>query len=156
MASWLSKVPETQINVRTKDVVNNIKNIQLDPKEKLVSFDVTSLYTRVPAMEALRIAANKLYTNDNLIDERPPISKTVFIQIGKLALNNIVMLTNDGYYIQKAGLAMGSPLSALLANVWLTQFDERFKAMKSKWYYRYVDDVFMTLHEDVIESTLEK
>ena len=28
--------------------------------------------------------------------------------------------------------------------------------MKSKWYYRYVDDVFMTLHEDVIESTLEK
>ena len=107
-------------------------------------------------MEALRIAANKLYTNDNLIDERPPISKAVFIQIGKLALNNIVMLTNDGYYIQKEGLAMGSPLSALLANVWLTQFDERFKAMKSKWYYRYVDDVFMTLHEDVIESTLER
>ena len=156
VASWLSKVPETQINVKTKDVVNNIKNVKLDPNEKLVSFDVTSLYTRVPAMEALRIAANKLYTNDNLIDERPPISKTVFIQIGKLALNNIVMLTNDGYYIQKEGLAMGSPLSALLANVWLTQFDERFMAMKSKWYYRYVDDVFMTLHEDVIESTLEK
>ena len=127
VASWLSKVPETQINVRTKDVVNNIKNVQLDPNEKLVSFDVTSLYTRVPAMEALRIAANKLYKNDNLIDERPPISKTVFIQIGKLALNNIVMLTNDGYYIQKAGLAMGSPLSALLANVWLTQFDERLR-----------------------------
>ena len=83
VASWLSKVPETQINVRTKDVVNNIKNVQLDPNEKLVSFDVTSLYTRVPAMEALRLAANKLYSNDNLIDVRPSISKAVFVQIGK-------------------------------------------------------------------------
>ena len=101
VASWLSRVPETQINVRTKDVVNNIKNVQLDPKEKLVWFDVTSLYTRVPAMDALRIAANKLYKNDNLIDERPPISKTVFIQIGKLALNNIVMLTNAAITYKK-------------------------------------------------------
>ena len=50
---------------------------------------------------------------------------------------------------------MGSPLSSLLANVLLTQFDERFKAMKSKWYYRNVDDIFMTLHEDVIQSTFE-
>ena len=65
------------------------------------------------------------------------------------------MLTNDGYCIEKEGLAMGSPLLALLANVWLTQFDERCKTMKSKWYYRNVDDVFMTLREDVIESTLE-
>ena len=87
--------------------------MQLDPKEKLVSFDVTSLYTRVPTMEALRLAANKLYSNDNLIDVRPSISKAVSVQIGKLALNNIVMLTNDGYYIQREGLAMGSPLSSL-------------------------------------------
>ena len=106
-------------------------------------------------MEALRLLANKLYSNDNLIDVRPPIRKTVFIQIGKLALNNVVMLTNDGYYIQKEGLAMGSPLSLQLANVWLTQFDERFIAMKSKWYYRYVDDIFMTLHEAVIQLTCE-
>ena len=129
--------------------------MQLDPKEELVLFDVTSLFTRVPAMEALRLLANKLYSNDNLIDVRPPIRKTVFFQIGKLALNNVVMLTNDVYYIQKEGVAMGSPLSSLLANVLLTQFDERFKAMKSKWYYRNVDDIFMTLHEDVIQLTFE-
>ena len=90
--------------------------MQLDPKEELVLFDVTSLFTRVPAMEALRLLANKLYSNDNLIDVRPPIRKTVFIQIGKLALNNVVMLTNDVYYIQKEGVAMGSPLSSLLVD----------------------------------------
>ena len=101
------------------------------------------------------MAADKLYNNDDYINVRPPISKTVFIQIGKMALNNIVMLTHDGYYIQKHGLAMGSPLSSLLANIWLTKFDVRFHAMNTKWFFRYVDDIFMTLQENVIEHTLD-
>ena len=155
LAFWLSHVPETQINVQSRHVVNEIKNITLEPGEKLVSFDVSSLYTKVPALEALKMAADKLYNNDDCINVRPPISKTVFIQIGKMALNNIVMLTHDGYYIQKHGLAMGSPLSSLLANIWLTKFDVRFHAMNTKWFFRYVDDIFMTLQEDVIEHTLD-
>ena len=64
------------------------------------------------------------------------------------------MLTTEGYYTQTTGLAMGSPLSPLLANAWLTQFDTRFKSRKSKFYYRYVDDIIMTLHADVIERTI--
>ena len=72
-----------------------------------------------------------------------------------MALNNIVMLTHDGYYIQKHGLAMGSPLSSLLANIRLTKFDVRFHAMNTKWFFRYVDDIFMTLQEDIIEHTLD-
>ena len=67
------------------------------------------------------------------MDVIPPISKAVFIRLGKLALNDIVMLTHDGYYLQKRGLAMGCNLSALLANVWMTQFDEKIKTVKSRW-----------------------
>ena len=66
---------------------------------------------------------------------RPPISKKVFIQIGEMALINIVMLTHDGHYIQKHGLAMGSPLSSLLANIWLTTFDLEFQAMNTKCFF---------------------
>ena len=72
-----------------------------------------------------------------------------------MALINMVMLTHDGYYIQRHGLAMGSPLSSLLANIWLTTFDLKFQAMNTKWFFRYVDDIFMTLHEDDIEKTLD-
>ena len=104
-------------------------------------------------MEALKLAADKLYNNDDYRDVRPPISKKVFIQIGEMALIDMVMLTHDGYYIQKHGLAMGSPLSSLLANIWLTTFDLKFQAMKTKWFFRYVDDIFMTLHESDISET---
>ena len=65
------------------------------------------------------------------------------------------MLTLDGYYIQKNGLAMGSPLSPLLANAWLTKFDKRFEAMNTKFFFRYVYDICMTLDTDIIPQVLE-
>jgi len=33
------------------------------------------------------------------------------------------MMTNDGYYQQIDGLAMGSPPAPMLANGWLSKFD---------------------------------
>ena len=55
MTKWLSVVPETQINLKTSDVVREIKVMRLNPEQKLVSFDIKSLYTNVPATEALKL-----------------------------------------------------------------------------------------------------
>ena len=56
VAEWLSVVPECNINSSTKSVSDSLKNVQLNEDEELVSFDVTSLYTNVPVMEAINIA----------------------------------------------------------------------------------------------------
>ena len=37
------------------------------------------------------------------------------------------MLTNDGYYRQEHGLAMGSPPAPLLANGWMNKFDKNIE-----------------------------
>ena len=37
----------------------------------------------------------------------------------------------------------------------LIKFYVRFHAMNTKWFFRYVDDIFMTLQEDLIEETLD-
>lgn len=50
------------------------------------------------------------------------------------------MLTHDGYYVQKDGLAMGSPPAPHLANGWLSQYDDEIRA-ESKLYFRYMDDI---------------
>lgn len=65
------------------------------------------------------------------------------------------MLTPDGYYIQEKGLAMESPLSSILANAWLRKFEQRFRAMDSKFFFRYVDDICMAVHKDVMTQILE-
>ena len=92
----------------------------------------------MPATEALKVAANLSYNNDEHINKRPPVSKKIFIELGKLALNDVVMLTTDEYYVQTKDLAMGSPLSPLFANAWLTRVDSKFKKLDTRFYSRYV------------------
>ena len=62
-----------------------------------------------------------------------------------LSLTNVIMLTTDGIYVQKEGLAMGSPASPLLANLWLHQFESVFEARDLKLFRRYVDDILCVI-----------
>ena len=75
------------------------------------------------------------------------------MELVRLALNNVIILTADGYHTRQLAPSMGSTLSPLLANARLTQFDIRLQTMKCKLFYRYVDDTIMTIPEDVIEET---
>ena len=104
IATWLSLVPECQINCSTKSIVDSLSTVKLEKDEILVSFDVVSLYTNVPVMESIQTCADLLYAKYTL-----PVDKDVFIQLAKLASCDVVMLTPDGYYKQVDGLAMGSP-----------------------------------------------
>ena len=53
------------------------------------------------------------------------------------------MLTSDGYYRQIDGLAMGSPPAPMLANGWLSTFDDIIKGNASL-YTRYMDCLLYT------------
>ena len=50
------------------------------------------------------------------------------------------MLTNDGYYQQIDGLAMVSPPALMLANGWMSKFDEAIKG-DADLFSRCMDDV---------------
>ena len=64
------------------------------------------------------------------------------------------MSTCDGYYVQKDGLAMGSPAAPPLANIWMSKFDKVFIQKKSKIYRRYVDDILTAVKRLELESTM--
>ena len=55
----------------------------------------------------------------------PPVDKETFKELLNICSRNVIMLTNDGYYEQIDGLTMGSPPAPMLANAWLSQFDQR-------------------------------
>ena len=56
------------------------------------------------------------------------------------------MLTSDGLYKQKDGLAMGSPPAPHFANGWLNKFDDKIKgnAILSA---RYMDDILRDIEK---------
>ena len=61
IAEWLSVVPECRINSSTKSVSDKIKSINLKADEYIISFDVVSLYTNLPVLEAIQVCADLLY-----------------------------------------------------------------------------------------------
>ena len=138
IAKCLSVIPECKINASTKIICDSLKTMKLGDDEEIVSFDVVSLYTNVPVMEAIDVCTEKLY--ECPVDQRPKIDKDTFKTLAKIASCDVLLSTHNGFYRQIDGLAMGSPPAPHLANGWLSQFDSTIKG-ESKLYFRYMDDI---------------
>ena len=54
------------------------------------------------------------------------------------------MSTQDGFYYETDGLAMGSPPAPHFANGWLNKYDSKIQG-ESKIYLRYMDDILTEL-----------
>ena len=84
--------------------------------DQMVNLDVVSLFTKVPTDETLDVVLDKLAA-DPLLEER------INISIDNLMKMNFYLETTfevgSDIYQQEEGLAMGSPLSPVLANVYM-------------------------------------
>ncbi|XP_046397784.1 uncharacterized protein LOC124164498 [Ischnura elegans] len=79
----------------------------------LVSFDIVSLFTNVPINDSIKIV-------EKLIDNGLPKD---FPRLVEHCLRNSFFLWNDRYYEQSDGAAMGSPLSPVIANLFMEEFE---------------------------------
>ena len=114
VAKWLALVPECNINSSTKEMCDDLGNHRLVNNECLVSFDIVSLYTNVPVLEAIDVCSDLLF-KDRFLD----IDKETFKILARLASCNVIFNCHDGFYKQIDGLAMGSAPAPHLANVGL-------------------------------------
>ena len=74
-------------------------------------------------------------------------------------LKNTTFKFGDFYFKQINGVAMGSPLAPALAEVFLRNLENKFiniplNPLKILFYYRFVDDIFVILPEDIDENVV--
>ena len=123
----------------------DIRNISVDADHILVSYDVTALFTNVPAHETIRILAEKAFTGNwfnNTYDLN--LTKDQFMELLKLATTNQLFQLDGILYEQVEGVAMGSPLGPLSANTFICSIEEKLEERNElpSFYKRYVDDTF--------------
>ena len=113
--------------------------------KQIVSLDVVSLFTKVPTDETLAVVRGKL-TADPLLEERTCIQIDNRMEMLTFYVKATYSWMGSDIYRQEEGLAMGLPLSPVLANIFKEYFEEMALGstlQKPSMWLRYVDDTFV-------------
>ena len=127
--------------------VDELSNLQLQEGNNIVSFDIVSLFTNIPLIESIDLAVNLLFEKDPSIK----MSKAQMKKLFHFATAQTHFTYNNQYYDQVDGVAMGSPLGPVLANLFMGNFEEKWLKKHHGadyspiFYKRYVDDIFCVM-----------
>src|SRR5215469_16071177 len=125
-----------------KDWLLNVNNAH---KLFMASFDITSLYTNIPSIDAIDILIDRIFSQQEVFYN---FNRNEFKQLLIAATGDTFFIFNGNLYTQQRFLAMGSPLSAILENTYLSYHEENWLrncqiAYKPAHYKRYMDDTFL-------------
>ena len=135
--------PLVPIDYSCKDTfsfVSQIKNASLSRK-CLVSYNVTTLLTNISLQETIDIAINLIFNpNPNLNITKKELKKHFFF-----ATSQTHFIFISKFYNQIDGVATGSPLAPVLANIFMGFYKSKwlneYNLNKPKFCLRYVDDI---------------
>ncbi|XP_022814534.1 uncharacterized protein LOC111348226 [Spodoptera litura] len=119
-----------------------LEDVRLQDTDIMISFDITSLFTNVPVDETISIITNILKDTD---------LPTGYIACVNHCLTTGYFLWRGEYYLQVNGVAMGSPLAPVVANIYMEWFEGQALAsapVRPRHWWRYVDDVFAIVNRE--------
>ena len=108
----------------TMDFVEQMKEVKLKKEESMVSYDVTALFTSVPIPSGLKIIEEKL-TNDKDLPQRTSMNTRHIIRLLEFCLRSTHFVFQGQHFEQVEGAAMGSPLSPIVANIYMEHFETK-------------------------------
>ena len=125
------------------------KYITLAQGECLSTYDVSALFTSVPEDPALNIIKD-LLEKDHTLKERTVLAVSDILLLLDFCLKNTYFSFQNQFYEQVEGAAMGSPVSPIVANLYMEYLEQKAlsNAPHPQFWHRYVDDTFV-IHKEV-------
>ena len=129
--------------------VQELLNSDIDSRNVfMASFDVVSLLTNIPVNETIGIISNTLFSDHQFFHG---LDRSEFEELLFLSVKNCHFIFNGRLYQQVDGVAMGSPLGPLFANIFMSFHEQKWLnncpfSFKPLLYRRYVDDCFLLFH----------
>ena len=121
--------------------VERISDIPIHSNQ-MVSLDAVSLFTKVPTDETLAVVRDKLAA-DPLLEEGTCIPIDNLMEMLTFCVETTYFRIGSDIYRQEERLAMGSPLSPVLASIYMEYVEEMAlgsTSQKPSSWLRYVDD----------------
>ena len=138
----------------SKEFCEYVKSLTMDPQDIMVSFDVVSLFTTIPVEMGVEVARKKLQ-DDDTFSERSKLSVQDTVNLLTFCLKSTEFVFNGRHLRQTFGCAMGSPVSALIANLVMEDVERRILKNKNfgvKHWKRFVDDTWVVLPRHQLED----
>ena len=157
MAKWLTEVLQPVLNKYSEHVVKDsfqfCSTIQGFASERdvsqtfMCSFDIKSLFTNIPLNQTIQICLDALYRDQSI--PTPRIPESLLKKMLLKATADVEFSFDDSIFQQIDGVAMGSPLGPVLANIFVgfceSKIDTEFWPLL---YCRFVDDTFSIFNND--------
>ncbi|XP_072384720.1 uncharacterized protein [Diabrotica undecimpunctata] len=151
LATYLNQFLKTLYNNKFEYIVNNnlslankLTSLKFSTGDILISLDITNLFTNIPTQEVISIITMDLWNNNY-----SPNQIIEYAELLNICLSQNFFNFNNETFVQPDGLAMGSPLSPILADIFLNDLESN-KILNNnpftnyiKFYSRYVDDTFI-------------
>ena len=130
MAKELSKILKPLVDKssqhinNTQDFVEQVRHINLTPGKCLSSYDESALFTSVHIDPALKII-NDLLVKDPMPTDRTVIGIDDIILLLEFCLKNTYFSFQGQVFEQVEGVAMGSPVSPIVANLYMEYLEQK-------------------------------
>ena len=134
---------DNQYNVTNSiNLANELIKLEITDNHKLISFDIKDLYVNIPIQETIKIVQKKMTKNND------PQKTQQIIKLLKVILEQNYYSFRQQIFQPTQGVAMGSPISGLIAELFLQHFEEIhlkhiLDAKKITYHTRYVDDILI-------------
>lgn len=133
-----------------------LKDIIIPDGFELISFDVVSLFTKVPVQDTLQYIEEQMIINRTW-RTKTTLSKNEVMKLLKICVKCNYFTWNKRIYRQNNGCPMGSPISPVLAELAMQKFEGIMikDNPNFSFYKRYVDDSASAIQQGTQNTVLQ-
>ena len=102
----------------SKELVDKFKDLVVPPGQKLESYEIKALFTSVPVDQTINVIEHKL-RQDLTLPDRSELNVDQLTQLLECCLTITYFVYGGGFYQQVHGTAMGSPVSPIVASLYI-------------------------------------